>query len=118
MADEDIRRYSLAEIKEMIRRGEDRTDWAALRARTDAEIAAEVAADSDASELDEDFWRNARVVMPPRQAKRPVSLRLDADILDWFKAQGPRYQTRINAVLRAYVDSRREQGATTGETHG
>jgi len=115
MADKDIRRYSLAEIKAMIARGEGETDWAAIRAKTDAEIAAEVAADPDASALDEDFWRNARIVMPQQQAKRPVSLRLDADILDWFQAQGPRYQTRINAVLRAYVESQR-RGAGTQKT--
>ena len=112
MADEDIRRYSLEEIKAMIARGEGETDWDAIRAKTDAEIAAEVAADPDASELDEKFWRNARVVMPPRQAKRQVSVRLDADILDWFKAQGPRYHSRINAVLRAYVESRRRASGT------
>ena len=39
--------------------------------------------------------------VPPKAA---ISLRLDADVLDWFKAQGPGYQTRINAVLRAYKD--------------
>lgn len=39
--------------------------------------------------------------IPPKAA---ISLRLDADVLDWFKAQGPGYQTRINAVLRAYKD--------------
>jgi hypothetical protein len=72
MADEDIRRYSLDEIKAMIARGEGETDWAAIRAKTDAEIAAEVAADPDASELDEEFWRNARIVMPPRVKKRAV----------------------------------------------
>lgn len=39
--------------------------------------------------------------VPPKAA---ISLRLDADVLDWFKAQGPGYQTRINAVLRAFKD--------------
>lgn len=114
MADEDIRRYSAAEIEEMIRRGEDRTDWKRLRAKTEAEIAAEIAADPDASELDDEFWRNARVVMPSAAKKRAISLRLDPDVVEWFRAQGPRYQTRINAVLRAYVDARRRQ-ETGGE---
>jgi len=38
-------------------------------------------------------------------AKASVSLRIDADVLEWFKAQGPGYQTRINAVLRAFKDA-------------
>lgn len=37
--------------------------------------------------------------------KQPVALRLDADLVDWFRAQGPGYQTRINAILRAYRDA-------------
>ncbi|MCC6195973.1 MAG: BrnA antitoxin family protein [Burkholderiales bacterium] len=42
--------------------------------------------------------------LKPVQPKAAISLRLDADVLDWFKAQGPGYQTRINAVLRAFKD--------------
>lgn len=61
---------------------------------------------SDIPEASEEFWRNARVVLPAGN-KEPLSLRLDADILAWFKAQGRGYQTRINAVLRAYVEARR-----------
>ena len=45
--------------------------------------------------------RRGLKVIPPKAA---ISLRLDADVLDWFKAQGPGYQTRINAVLRAFKD--------------
>ena len=51
--------------------------------------------------LPDDFWASARVVEPV--AKQPISLRVDADVLDWFKAQGPRYQSRINAVLRSFM---------------
>lgn len=61
---------------------------------------------SDISPLDATFWKNARVVMPG-QGKRQLTLRLDAEVLDWFKAQGKGYQTRINAVLRAYVAAQR-----------
>jgi len=61
--------------------------------------------DIDYSEIpdlggDESFWTNAVVVRPERKSQ--ITLRLDADILDWFKSQGKGYQTRINAVLRAY----------------
>jgi uncharacterized protein (DUF4415 family) len=47
----------------------------------------------------------ARQGLPQAPRKAAISLRLDADVLDWFKGQGPGYQTRINAVLRAYKDA-------------
>ena len=43
--------------------------------------------------------------LKPVTGKTSVSLRIDADVLEWFKAQGPGYQTRINAVLRAFKDA-------------
>jgi uncharacterized protein (DUF4415 family) len=43
--------------------------------------------------------------MKPLAAKASISLRVDADVLEWFKSQGPGYQTRINLVLRAYRDA-------------
>ncbi len=56
---------------------------------------------SDLSDLPADFWDEAEIVVPP--SKQAVSLRLDQDVVAWFKQQGPKYQTRINAVLRTYV---------------
>ena len=53
-------------------------------------------------DLPDDFWASATVVDPV--AKQPISLRVDADVLDWFKGKGPRYQSRMNAVLRAYME--------------
>jgi uncharacterized protein (DUF4415 family) len=58
------------------------------------------------ADLPPDFWARASVVEPV--AKQPISLRVDSDVLDWFKAQGPRYQSRINAVLRSYMEQRRQ----------
>lgn len=89
--------YTLEEILAM----PDRTDYARLDAMTDADI--------DYSDIpdhgdDPEFW--AKAVRMPRN-KQGVFIRLDADVLDWFKAQGPGYQTRINAVLRAYVEHQR-----------
>ncbi len=43
--------------------------------------------------------------LKPVSSKASISLRVDADVLEWFKAQGPGYQTRINAVLRAFKDA-------------
>ncbi len=64
-------------------------------------------ADAPDMELDEHFWRNARIVMPDDQGKTPVSLRVDTEVVEWFKQQGQGYLTRMNAVLRAYVETQK-----------
>ncbi len=56
---------------------------------------------SDIPETDETFWKNAKVVWPKK--KENISIRLDTDILSFFKSQGRGYQTKINAVLRSYI---------------
>jgi uncharacterized protein (DUF4415 family) len=58
---------------------------------------------SDIPELDEEFFKHAKRVTLPR--KKSVNLRLDSDILTFFKKQGKGYQTRINRVLRLYVEA-------------
>ncbi len=80
---------------------ESRTDWQRLATTPDADIDT-----SDIPELDKAFFRHATVRLP--RNKQMVSLRLDSDVLDWFKRQGKGYQTRINAVLRAYMEARKE----------
>jgi len=69
---------------------------------TDEDIAKAVAEDPDAAPLDID-WTKARLVLP--SGKESVTLRVDKDVLDWFRDQGRGYQTRINAVLRAYKEA-------------
>jgi uncharacterized protein (DUF4415 family) len=56
------------------------------------------------ADLPDDFWGQAELVVPV--TKRPISLRVDEDVLEWFRSLGPRYQTRINAVLRTYYMTR------------
>ena len=56
---------------------------------------------SDLPELDETFFREAEW-RPP--IKQPVTIRLDADVLEWFRSQGPGYQTRINRLLRRFME--------------
>jgi uncharacterized protein (DUF4415 family) len=69
---------------------------------SDAAIEAAIADDPDAAPiLDEAWFAQATLVLPA--PKRQVTLRLDADLLDWFRAQGPGWQTRMNAVLRAWM---------------
>ena len=97
-----IVRYTLSSS----RRG--KTDWARVRAMTDEEIEAAARSDPDAQLTDAEFWKEAKLVMPER--KQSVTLRLDKDVLEWFKAQGSRYQSRMNAVLRSYMQAHRKVG--------
>ena len=81
---------------------EPKTDWRRLRSMTDDEIRAAIVDDPDAQPTDETFWKEARVVAPRR--KEIVTMRLDADLLDWFRSERG-YQTRINAILRDYMNA-------------
>ena len=82
-----------------------KTDWARLRGLSDGEIRKAVRGDRDAAPIASAEWlRRAKLIEP--KPKKAVSIRLDEDILDWFKRQGRGYQTRMNAILRAYVESR------------
>jgi len=85
--DTDIRSATFEELREMERRGE------LYPTRPDAE---EI-------ELDDSFWQNAKVIPPLFPRKASVHLRIDQDVLDWFKRQGKGHLTRMNAVLKAYV---------------
>ena len=62
----------------------------------------------EAASLGAEFWASARVVVPPGKAS--VHLRVDQDVLDWFKAQGSGHLTRMNAVLRAYYEAHKPKG--------
>ena len=75
------------------------SDLKRLRRMKDEEIDT-----SDIPELDASFFEKAVIAMP--KPKAPVSIRLDQDVLEWFKSQGKGYQTRINALLRAYMEAR------------
>lgn len=76
-----------------------KTNWARVDALRDQNIDT-----SEIPELGDDFFKNAVLRVP--EPKAIVTLRLDRDVLEWFKKQGPRYQTRINALLRAYVEAK------------
>jgi len=73
------------------------TDWERVDALSDNEIDT-----SDIPPLDDDFFANAELKMP--EPKQSITIRVDKDVLDWFKSQGKGYQTRMNAVLRMYVE--------------
>lgn len=77
-----------------------KTDWSRLGNMADQDIDT-----SDVPELGDHFFRNAQLMVP---AKKTVTIRLDADVLDWFKGQGAGYQTRINQLLRHYMQAHRD----------
>ena len=82
-----------------------KTDWARVDALTDEEIEDAARNDPDAAPLDFD-WSDAVLVIPPR--KKAISIRVDEDVLDYFKQEGAGYQRRMNAVLRSYMQQRRK----------
>ena len=81
-----------------------RADLSRLRRATDAEIRR--TSPPELTDLPADLWNEAELIAPA--PKRAVSIRLDEDVLDWFRRSGPRYQTRMNAVLRMYVKRMRK----------
>jgi uncharacterized protein (DUF4415 family) len=85
MARKDMKQYLLEDLKAIHERG----DYVTTKP------------EALTSDIGEEFWQNAHVVMPPGRAS--VHLRVDSDVLEWFKAQGKGHLTRMNAVLRSYV---------------
>ncbi|HVU41686.1 MAG TPA: BrnA antitoxin family protein [Xanthobacteraceae bacterium] len=80
-----------------------------LRDMSDEEAERRAAADPDAGIIPPGFWDNARVWMPER--KQQITLRLDPDVIRWFKRTGKGYQSRMGAVLRSYVQAKRKRSA-------
>ncbi len=87
-----------------------RTDWKRVHALTDEDIAAAIRDDPDTFEIEPEWFEHALMLRPARPKER-ITVRLDADMLDWFRIQGKGYQTRMNAVLRAYYESRKKKEA-------
>ena len=88
MAKKDTAQYSASKLKALRESGKTST-------RRDAPL----------RDLDETFWRKARVVMP--SGKTSVHLRVDTDVFEWFRTQGKGHLSRMNAVLRSYMEARR-----------
>lgn len=81
------------------------TDWERLRNMTDEAIEASIKDDPDWS--DDWNWGDAVLVVPPK--KKAISIRVDEDVLDYFKNEGAGYQRRINAVLRSYMEQKKNK---------
>ncbi|NNE62145.1 MAG: BrnA antitoxin family protein [Woeseia sp.] len=76
------------------------TDWKRVDGVRDTDVDT-----SEIAPLDESFFENAELRLPG--AKQSITVRLDSDVLEWFRSQGKGYQTRINAVLRFYMESQK-----------
>lgn len=87
------------------RRG--KTDWKKFHNLTDAEIEAGMAKDPVWREFNDLDWSEGVVVIPPK--KKAISIRVDEDVLDYFKQHGAGYQRRMNAVLRSFMDQTRKK---------
>jgi len=90
-----------------LERRKSETDWAALDALTDEQIEESIKNDPDWS--DDWNWSDAVLVIPPK--KKAISIRVDEDVLDYFKKEGAGYQRRMNAVLRSYMQQKRKKRA-------
>lgn len=118
LKNENIVRYTAEELRQKREREGTLTDWERVRALTYEEIEAAIASDPDEAGWVYD-WDNVIIGFPG--PKRQLTVRLDGDIIDWFKATGKGYQTRMNAVLRSYVevekrqDLERQKAARAGE---
>lgn len=84
----------------VLRPSRGRANLRLLKRMTDAEI--KRSAPEELPELPDDFWDSAVPVIPA--GKVPISLRVDSDVLEWFREEGPKYQSRMNAVLRSYME--------------
>lgn len=112
----------MSQAKAAIARGESRTDWKRLRTMSDEDIVNAIRKDPELGAVDIVTARTGpRFLGPPvfgmPEPKVAVHIRLDPDIVRWFKSKGPRYQSRINAALRWYMDMMRfEEAAVEADT--
>ena len=99
-----IVRYSAKEINEMLDMGLDRTDWERIKKMTDEEVERNALEDNRRHGIPDDWYKDAVLTTWP--SKEQISIRIDEDVLTFFRGLGKGYQTKINAVLRAFMDAR------------
>ena len=102
----DTVRYTAKQIKTKIARGEDRTNWDKVDAVTGARLEASIQADVDDVHSEPD-WTRIVVGIPAR--KDHINIRVDHDVLQWFRSKGKGYQTLMNDVLRAFAQTRQQR---------
>jgi uncharacterized protein (DUF4415 family) len=105
----DTVRYTAKQIKAKIARGDDRTNWCKANAVTGKKLEASIRAGVDEVQGEPD-WTHAIMGIPA--PKDHINIRIDHDVLEWFRASGRGYQTLMNNVLRAFVQSRQQPEST------
>ena len=100
-----IVKYTDSEINKMAEQDGTLSDWGKAAGMTVTEVEAGVAADADEDETVVD-WDNATIELP--QSKEVLNMRVDKHVLDYFRKTGKGYQSRINAVLRSYVEQKEQ----------
>ena len=105
----DTVRYTAKQIKARIAQGEDRTNWDKVDAVTRTKLEESIRADVD-DVKGEPHWTQAIVGIPA--PKDHINIRIDHDVLHWFRSNGKGYQTLMNNVLRAFVQSRQQRQTT------
>ncbi len=80
-----------------------KTDWARVDAKTEEDLAADIASDPDAAEFTDEMFAAAQWVVP-NQKREQIAREVGREVLAFFKAPGPGYETRMNNVLRAYME--------------
>ena len=101
----DTVRYTVKQIRAKIVRGEDRTNWRKANAVTGKKLEASIRADVDEVQGEPDWTRAVMGIPAP---KDHINIRVDHDVLEWFRANGRGYQSLMNNVLRAFVQSRQQ----------
>lgn len=93
-------------LKETVQKISSPTGWSEFDELDDKQIGDAVAGDRDAAPVgDDEFWKSANVIVPV--PKRAISIRIDEDVVAFFKKTGSGYQSRMNAVLRSYMEAKK-----------
>jgi len=103
--DENIRSYTAEELKAL--KAESQTDLARVDAMTDKALEKIIASDPDEQDIRPD-WTKAKLILP--RAKQSIHLRLEEETVVFFKEQGRGHISRMQAVLKAYVDAHKPAG--------
>ena len=105
MSDKRIGKASKSERRKPAKRGaQARTQLGRVRGMTDRNIRAQIATDPDAAPELDGAWLARAQLKAARPAKEAISFRVDRDVLEYFRSESPKYQSRMHEVLRAYVD--------------
>jgi uncharacterized protein (DUF4415 family) len=100
---ERLVRYTDRELRDKLARGEDESNYDYVDSLTEEELEASINFEEEGMPI----WETTTFEFP--LPKQQLTVRFDGDIIAWFKEQGPRYQTRMNAVLRHYVETQKRR---------